>query len=193
MRSMMAGSLLVAAAALGIAGCGGGGAKLTVKSQAGDVTVSMRLPAGWAVEGRVEGGYASYSHRDNVDIRGWTVIYLAEGKDLEAWVDTNYLAEAKKMAAGGEMLGDAAEKFFGAQAGEDTREAFGWKLVSRTPTKISDLDAIELVEESNDKRTIAVFVKQATSVCTVTFSSPAQQWDENEPVFRAALDSLRIR
>jgi len=172
-------------------GCGRGGQRVEFVSRSEGVKVSLRLPAGWAVEEPRGEFFMLFSQSDNPQNRGAITIYPAEGKDLAQWVDS-VLADSRKMSQAGQALGQAMERMAGRRTGALARQAFHQKTISRTPTKIGKWEAIELVEESGEKKVITVVVKKGEGVCEVFFASVAQDWAENEPLFRRSLESLRI-
>jgi len=185
---LLAGLLLVAA----LTGCGGGGERLNLNSPADNVNLSLRLPAGWALEGRVQNGMAFFSEKENPENRGTVTIWRAEGKDLGAFVD-DVLAQSEKMQQSGEILGGAMEHLAGPQAGELPQQALGWELVSRTPKQVGEWEAVEVVENMGGKKCITLWVKKGDRVCQAAFFSLPEAWDKNEPLFRASLETVKIR
>lgn len=180
---------LVALGAL--VGCGGGGANYRYADPRSAVEVSLRLPAGWAQEGPASDGM--FSLKENPEMRGSIIVWPSEGKDLATWVETYHIGESKKMAAGGQVLGGAVERMAGARAGESVGEAFAWRLISRTPKKVGDLEAIELVEDLGGKRLISLSALKGDRVCEITFFCPPEQWAKNEAEIRASLEGVEIR
>jgi len=51
---------IMVCAAVITAGCAGGGSRVKVSSSTANVTVSLSLPKGWAVEGRAQGDMALF-------------------------------------------------------------------------------------------------------------------------------------
>jgi len=190
-------NLFLGAAALAVwAGCGGGGERYRYQDRNSGIRVSLRLPHGWTQEGPADAGL--FSLKEDPEQRGGAMVYQSEGKDLNTWVETYHIAEMEKMAMGGEMLGKAWEETYGRwgvapEMAEESREFFAWRLLSRQPRKVGDLEAVELVEDHGPKRSITLFVLKGDRVCEVRFYSPSEQWEKNEPLFRASLETVRIR
>jgi len=196
MKKVLFHGLLGAAVFAMLAGCGGGGERYRYQDRNSGIRVSLRLPPGWSQEGGADVGL--FSLKENPQQRGGAMVLRSEGKDLNTWVETYHIAEMEKMATGGQMLGEAWERTWGAwgvapEMAEETREFFAWRLLSRQPRKVGDLEAIELVEDHGPKRSITLFVLKGDWVCNVRFYSTSEQWEKNEPLFRASLDSLKIR
>lgn len=189
--------VFIGLAALGtLTGCGGGGERYQYQDRNSGIRISLRLPPGWTQEGAAEAGL--FSLKEDANQRGGVMVLRSEGKDLNTWVETHHIAEAKKMAMGGEMLGKAWEETWGRagvapEMAEETRGFFAWKLISKTPRKLKDLEAIELVEDRGPKRDINLFVLKGNWVGWVRFYSTPDQWAKNEPLFQAALKTVRIR
>lgn len=193
MRQRLVRLTLLGGAALALAaGCSGGGKRLQFTSRADDIKASLRLPPGWAAEGRPGEYFVLFSQTDNAENRGSITVYPAEGMDLGQWVDS-VLAGSRSMEQAGKAMGRALEHLAGGRAGEAARKPFSHKEISRTPRKVGRYQAIELVEESGGKQVITLAVKKGDRVCAVMFASVAEQWADNEPRFRRSLDTLRVR
>jgi hypothetical protein len=187
------GGAIIGLALLGtFSGCGEGGGRITLDSRPDNVKVSLALPPEWALEGPMESGVAFFSEKENAENRGTVTIWVGEELDLEKWVD-DHLSQMARMQAGAETMGQVAEQFFGEEAGELAEESFGWRLVSRTPTKVGSWEAVEIVEELSGKMALTLFVKKEKRVCQVSFFCFPEEWETQEPLFRKSLGSLKIR
>lgn len=179
-KSIWGGIVIWLALYLSLSGCAGGGRRIVVASPSDNLTVSLSLPAGWVTEGSVDEGMADFVDQADPESRGTVFIWRAEGKDLAAWVE-DYLENAAKLQQGAEMLGEAGE------------QALGYQLISRNEKQVGDYDAVELVEEIGGKRSIMLLVKKADRICQVSFNCKPQDWDKNEPLFRAGLAAVEVR
>ncbi|NIM04458.1 MAG: hypothetical protein GTO55_01020 [Armatimonadetes bacterium] len=156
------------------------------------VKLSLRLPAGWEQDGPVENGMAFFKDKENVDNNGTVCIWPADGKALNDWVDSQvrYMGKMEEVAG---ALGEEMEQFGGVGAGDIPEEAFGWRLISRTPKTVGKWEAAEMVEELSGKKSITYFVKKGDRICQVSFFAFPEDWAENESLFRKSLESVKIR
>ena len=101
------------------------------------------------------------------------------------------MAQSQRIAQGAQMLGEATERVAGRRAGQLSEQALSSTMLSRTQRKVGELEAIEVTEQAHGLRAIRVFTHKDGAVCEVFFASLSEQWQANEPLFRAALDTLR--
>ncbi len=171
--------LIVILASLLLAGCGGAtGRRVFLQDQG--VRVSLRLPSGWVTLNRSQ-DFAAFSTWEKVGNSGLVEILDSEGNDLAFWVKRHVERERNGQ---NDTLSIWSPK---------ARQRYIRKLSSRRSRKIDGFPAEEIVAQSAVEKRIILYAESRDQIVRVIFSCEPEKWKASEPLFRASLDSLRIK
>jgi hypothetical protein len=149
---------------------------------------SMSLPKGWLTDSREPSTFYEKSKRD--DNWGMVVEYqLEEGETMEEFVE-NTLKESEEM----ETMYKKMAKTLGRIAGEEElgEEISETRIVAKTPCKVSNLNAIEVVKEA-EYTVLEVYIDKGDKVIEVFFRALPEDFPKYEPSFRQAIESIKIQ
>jgi hypothetical protein len=179
----------IAAAVVGLvaAGCGGGGGARFSDRESG---VSMTLPEGWRQDGNM-----CFESRDSDVPSGVVFVMPLEGADLEGHA-TKALEDQVKMSEAFKGLVDVLDQATGGAASADVAEAkqsLDTKYDAPKAVTVGARKAFESVVRTPELTSLCLFIESGSSVVEVTFRAETARWDEYEPLFRAAVDSIKIK
>ncbi|MFB0508940.1 MAG: hypothetical protein ACETVX_00425, partial [bacterium] len=152
-----------------------------------EIGFSMTLPTDWQIDPNDPSSYYEQAKKD--DNWGMVIQYeLEEGQTLEEYVD-NALSEMEKL----ESMQKKMVEYLGEAVGEDelSAEVPQTRIIAKTPRKISNLNAIEVIEEATYS-VIRVYIAKDDKIIDVMFRTLPEDFPKSEPSLRKAIDSIRI-
>ncbi len=164
--------------------CQKGGTKVIIP----EVGFSMTLPTGWVIDPNDPNSYYEETKQD--DNWGMVIHYeLEPDLTLEQYVD-NSIKEMEKM----ESMQKKMTNMLGEAAGTEdySEEVPQTQIVSKTARKISNLDAIEVIEQAQFK-VIRVYISKDNKVIDVMFRTLTDDFAKSEPLFRKSIESIKIK
>ncbi|MDH5186985.1 MAG: hypothetical protein OEW70_07985 [candidate division WOR-3 bacterium] len=153
-----------------------------------EIGFSMTLPTDWQIDPNDPSSYYEQAKKD--DNWGMVIQYeLEEGQTLEEYVD-NALSEMEKL----ESMQKKMVKFLGEAVGEEelTAEVPQTRIIAKISRKISNLDAIEVIEEATYS-VIRVYIAKDDKIIDVMFRTLPEDFPKSEPLLRKAIESIKFQ
>ena len=153
-----------------------------------EIGFSMTLPTGWQIDPNDQNSFFEQTKQE--DNWGMVIHYeLEPGQTLEQYVE-NSIKEMEKMESMQmkmiEMLGESASD------DDYSEEIAQTSLISKTSRKISNLDAIEVIEQAVYK-VIRIYIGKESKVIDVMFRTLPEDFEKSEPLIRKAIESIKIQ
>ncbi|MBS4016036.1 MAG: hypothetical protein KGZ86_06355 [Candidatus Latescibacteria bacterium] len=151
--------------------------------QIADLGFFMQLPASWQVDPQEQTVFFETAKQD--DNQGMVVDYdLDEGESLAEFIDSLIVEE--------QQLFEAQKKIMESMQEDDDEIIYETKILSRNPLTVDGLNAVELVSIAN-YTVHEVFIEHDEAVINVSFRCLPEDYPKNEPLFRKAIESIKIK
>lgn len=149
-----------------------------------DLGFSMQLPVGWQIDTNDHAFFHEIAKPD--DNLGWVIDYdLEEGESLTVFVDSLVAEEEQAYQEQKQLM----------QTMDTEDDEYGMlqtMILSRTNRTIDGCNAIEMISVV-EYIVLEVFIECDQSVINVSFQSLAEDFNKNEPIFRSAIESIKIK
>ena len=190
--------VLIVLLVLPAAGCGG--RQKEFRLPGGGLT--MKLPAGWSQgEPRSSGGFSQTSRGNyffenaaNDDPSG-NMFEYDSGVTLRQYVDS-MLKESDNLTKGMKSAAEALDKITGEKQSGELKQAA--KALEETGSQranrsIGGREAVEIVTHSADVSIIELYMARDGKIICAVFRAPKNDFARCEPLFRAAMDSIKVK
>ena len=180
------------------AGCGKGAREFSLR----EIGFSMKLPAGWEQgvrgNGRYEidsGGNFFFENPHNPFPLGKVAATPLEGASFKEFVEKE-LQELEKSNAAQQDLTRLLNSATGGVASEEIKE--GQKtsetaVISKNFRSLAGNEAVEITVGSARLTTLHVGIHHGDKVIIATFQAPKEEFAKYEPLFRKAIETVKIR
>lgn len=148
-----------------------------------DFGFSMTIPAGWQIDKEDNTLFFDTAKPD--DNAGVVIDYeLKSGESLNGFVDL--------MIAEDQALYEEQKQLLATLSQADSSSLFETRILSRKELRISGREAIELLSAA-EYVVLEIFVVIGSDVVNVSFRSLPEDYSKSEPLFRKAIESIRIQ